>query len=62
MLGQPRRTQRYRPKPNPEEDNLVAEIRALALKHPRYGYMRITALLRRSGWKVNRKRVHRIWR
>ena len=34
----------------------------LALKHPRYGHRRITALLRRSGWKVNRKRVLRIWR
>lgn len=62
MLGQPRRTQRYRPSPDPEGDNLVAEIKMLALKHPRYGYKRITALLRRSGWKVNRKRVYRIWR
>ena len=34
----------------------------LALKHPRYGYKRITALLKRSGWQVNRKRVYRIWR
>ena len=30
--------------------------------HPRYGYKRITALLKRSGWKLNRKRVLRIWR
>ena len=62
MLGQPRRTQRYIPKPDPEKDNLTAEIRMLSLKHPRYGYKRITALLKRSGWKVNRKRVLRIWR
>jgi transposase InsO family protein len=62
VLGQSRCTQRYTPKPNPEEDNLVSEIRMLALRHPRYGYKRVTALLRRSGWKVNRKRVHRIWR
>ncbi len=34
----------------------------LALAHPRYGYKRITALLKRSGWKLNRKRVLRIWR
>ena len=33
----------------------------LALAHPRYGYKRITAL-KRSGWKLNRKRVLRIWR
>ena len=62
MLGQSRRTQRYVPKPDPEEDNLTAEIRMLALAHPRYGYRRITACLKRSGWKVNRKRVLRIWR
>src|SRR5690606_894469 len=29
---------------------------------PRYGYRRITTLLRREGWAVNRKRVHRLWR
>ena len=62
MLGQSRRTQRYVPKPDPEEDNLTAEIRTLSLKHPRYGYKRITACLKRSGWKLNRKRVLRIWR
>ena len=62
MLGQSRRTQRYIPKPDPEEDNLTAEIRMLSLKHPRYGYKRITACLKRSGWKLNRKRVLRIWR
>lgn len=37
-------------------------IRELAREHPRYGYRRITALLRREGWPVNRKRVHRLWR
>jgi transposase InsO family protein len=28
----------------------------------RYGYRRITALLRNEGWRVNHKRVWRIWR
>jgi len=37
-------------------------VRELASRHPRYGYRRITALLRTEGWRVNRKRVHRIWR
>lgn len=41
---------------------LSAQIRQLAARHPRYGYRRITALLRTEGWRVNRKRVHRIWR
>jgi putative transposase len=34
----------------------------LARRHPRYGYRRITVLLRREGHLVNRKRVHRLWR
>jgi transposase InsO family protein len=28
----------------------------------RYGYRRVTGLLREAGWRVNRKRVERIWR
>jgi putative transposase len=45
------------------EVELVKRINALALRHPRYGYRRITALLRADGWPgVNRKRVQRLWR
>ncbi|QDT57011.1 hypothetical protein Pan44_50760 [Caulifigura coniformis] len=35
---------------------------ALATQYGRYGYRRVTALLRRDGWKVNHKRVERLWR
>ena len=34
----------------------------LASEYGRYGYRRITALLRQDGWKVNHKRVERLWR
>lgn len=34
----------------------------LSEKHPRYGYRRITALLRREGFEVNVKRVQRLRR
>jgi len=34
----------------------------LVRRHPRFGYRRIWALLRRAGWKVNRKRIWRLWR
>ena len=34
----------------------------MASEYGRYGYRRITALLRREGWRVNHKRVERIWR
>ncbi len=41
---------------------LVAELQRLAAVHPRYGYRRMWALLRRRGLAVNAKRVHRLWR
>jgi putative transposase len=37
-------------------------MRRLAQRHPRYGYRRIWALLRRRGRRVNAKRVYRLWR
>ena len=37
-------------------------IRELALHRPRFGYLRIHVLLRREGWLINRKRVHRLYR
>jgi len=40
----------------------VARIIELATQYGRYGYRRITALLRTKGWKVNHKRVEKIWR
>jgi transposase InsO family protein len=41
---------------------LTENIVELASQHGRYGYRRITALLNHSGWRVNAKRVERIWR
>jgi transposase InsO family protein len=41
---------------------LTEDIIKLATKYGRYGYKRITALLRVQGWLVNHKRVERIWR
>jgi putative transposase len=62
VLGQHRSTQRKIPTTPDDEAALTADIIALALQYGRYGYRRITALLRAAGWKVNRKRVERIWR
>jgi putative transposase len=62
VVGQPRATQRQRPKPRPGEGRLLARMLALVRRHPRFGYRRIWALLRREGWRVNRKRVYRLWR
>ena len=62
MIGQPRATQRRVLRPGDEEEVLRAEIITLAARYGRYGYRRITALLRRDGWHINHKRVERIWR
>lgn len=45
-----------------DEAVLTADIIELARQYGRYGYRRITALLRSAGWTVNKKRVERIWR
>jgi len=48
--------------PREFERRLVGRMLELVREHPRYGYRRIWALLRWEGWRVNRKRIHRLWR
>lgn len=62
VLGQPWATQRKEPRTPDDEAALTADIIALARAFGRYGYRRITVLLRDAGWLVNKKRVERIWR
>jgi len=62
VLRQPRSTQRKPPRGRDDEAALTADIVELAKTYGRYGYRRITALLRAAGWAVNAKRVQRIWR
>ncbi len=61
-LGQHRSTQRKPPRGRHDEERLTADIIALARLYGRYGYRKITALLRAAGWRVNDKRVERIWK
>ena len=46
----------------PEQAPLRLRIREIAASRVRYGYQRIYVLLRREGWLVNHKRVHRLYR
>lgn len=46
----------------PEQALLRERIRAHAADRPRWGYRRIHVLLMREGWRVNRKRVYRLYR
>jgi transposase InsO family protein len=62
LVGQPRATQRLTPADRSAGEGLVKRVLELARMNPRFGYRRTWALLRQEGWKVNRKRVHRLWR
>lgn len=46
----------------PESRRAAARILQLSGEHPRYGYRRIGALMRREGWRINDKRVQRLRR
>ena len=61
VLGQARSTQRYKTKLPDKDKPVIDELLVLHVKHPRYGYRRITVKLREKGWLVNFKRVYRLW-
>ena len=62
VLGQYRSTQRKVPQIPDDEVALTADMIELARQYGRYGYRRITKMLRTAGWSVNKKRVERLWR
>ena len=62
LVGQHRSTQRYEKVVPDYELRLVAAMNKLAAAHPRYGYRRVHALLVTQGWRINRKRIERLWR
>ena len=61
MIGLARSSLQYRPDPKDDNALRLALIR-LAKQYGRYGYRKIAELLRIEGWKVNHKKVERIWR
>jgi transposase InsO family protein len=62
VIGQPRSSQRYASHKAERDRRLAERMVKLSRENPRYGYRRVWALLRREGWPVNKKRVHRLWR
>ncbi len=62
VLGQARATQRHPGVVPDDEPRVVDRMIELATSYGRYGYRRITGLLRGEGWRVNHKRVERLWR
>lgn len=61
-LEQARSSQRWVSRRAERDRALRDRIRRLAAEHPAYGYRFIWALLRREGMRINRKRVHRLWK
>ena len=55
-----RSSQRYRSRRDPQVE-LRMRLKDLAAARVRYGYRRLHVLLRREGWPVNHKRVHRLY-
>ena len=62
VLGQARSTQRRKGKMKDDEEALREDVVRLAGRFGRYGYRMITGMLKAEGWRVNHKRVERIWR
>ena len=61
IIGCVRMTVRYRSR-RPDDAKLRARLRALAHERRRFGYRRLHVLLRREGFKVNHKRLFRLYR
>ncbi|QDU66249.1 IS3 family transposase [Engelhardtia mirabilis] len=59
LAGQPRSVQQYRSVAEPIE-GLVERLVELAGERPRFGYRRLTIMLRREGFLVNHKRIWRL--
>ena len=55
-----RSTHRYQRK-RLDQSPLITRIKEIAYARVRYGYQRIYILLRREGWIINHKRVHRLY-
>jgi len=59
LLGVPRSSVYYTPQPAADEAMLKTALLDLAGEWPTYGYRRLTAMMKRLGWRVNAKRVRR---
>jgi transposase InsO family protein len=62
VLDQPRSTQRYTPVEREGEERIVMRLHELVRRYPRRGYRMMCGMLRLEGFRVNFKRVHRLWR
>lgn len=62
LVGTPRSTLKYQPRMPARDAPLAAALRELSRLHPAWGHRLVWAALRNQGWKLNHKRVERLWR
>lgn len=63
VVGIHRSTMRLKPAPvSAEETELCVWLRRFSTDRPRWGWRRAAKMARRGGWKVNNKRIRRLWR
>ncbi len=62
IVGQHRSTQRHAPASSDPDQGLRRWLRRFSKRHPRWGYRRAHAVAVREGWRVNRKKIQRLWR
>jgi putative transposase len=60
-LGYGRASMRYQQRSDPQHLPR-SRLREMAANRPSYGYLRLHTLLLREGWKINRKRVYRLYK
>jgi putative transposase len=62
VVGISRASYRYKSKRPNKDKAVLADIRAIKTKYPTWGYKKVHRRFVTMGWRVNRKRVARIWR
>ena len=62
VVGLARSTCQYKAAPKPSDEDLRLALIRLAKQYGRYGYRKIAKLLTIEGWRVNHKKVERLWR
>lgn len=62
LLKTARSSLKYVSKKAAADAAVIARMKELAARYPRFGYRRIKIYLERAGFKLNAKRMHRLWR
>jgi len=62
VMGQCRTSQRYEAKIKDDEQAIIKQMHTLVREQPRHGYRMVCGKLRQEGFRLNHKRVYRLWK